>query len=109
MTATAGQHRQFANEHFTVLWMLPEGEPESGLGSTPVRVTVINHEGARITYNLSLRQGTSMAKRTIRLATGQRWSTLLVPNRSKTGSIVATLRRGTALVRQVAIEVGNSR
>lgn len=105
--ATAGQHRQFAREHFTGLWMLPEAAPGTSPPGAPLRVTVANHEGKRTAYTLQVLEGAKIIKHwQLDLPASRQWSsTVSVPTATGDVPVVAQLLRSGRPYRRVAIKV----
>ncbi len=103
--AIAGQHRQFANEHFTALSMLPAAPRGADPPQAPLRVSVANHEGRRVLYGLRVQQGSRLLEHWhIDLPASHQWSAILPPpNPASKAPVVAQLFRGGSLYRRVAL------
>lgn len=109
--ATAGQHRQFADEHFTALWMLPEAKPGTNPPGAPLRVTVVNHEGETVTYKLRVQQGSrKLGQWRLAPPASHKWSTTVsLPDPEARAPVVAALFHDGSPYRRVALVPGTER
>ena len=104
--ATEGAHRQASEAHFSSLWLVPAGAPQT---PSAVSVGVTNHEGQATTYHLSVRQGNrarsgggSSPRRRIRPGRHSCAASAI----SGTGPVIARLDRDGRRYHRVALRLG---
>jgi uncharacterized membrane protein len=106
--ATEGAERQLDQPHFSGLWLVPKGAPETPPNGPPVVVGASNEERRERGYRLVVRRGGStVGAWDFRLPADGEWEKTLTASELSTGGgpLVAQLERGGDVYRRVAIEL----